>query len=346
VKKIMLLASLVICIIVGGTMASRAAFSSTQEQPRLQAAAVKVVGDGGVGVQTVPMVASRDGKARVLDSIGVWSLQRMGYSDLVFPCTARAEAITTDNVLPCDAAQGPDKWYVLHVDMEIEFSEDCQDGMVEVSPMTNGALAEGLVFLTSRPEGSLEIQWGKCGADMQSATSSTVSASFSTYLRDADLTDVGVKPGPNSLTFAMSQRGDAKVDRLQIHRSSAIEVVLGERDSSVMDFPALPAEEADKAKTIALNDPLVQQVLSAGEHTIIAIAPWELPPGAGDARIDVLFKVPHQIQLDWPWPPTPIRQGPTQGNFWVRGISIAIDLQREVVTGISPSLQFWSQPVE
>lgn len=90
----------------------------------------------------------------------------------------------------------------------------------------------------------------------------------------------------------------------------------------------------------------MQEILKVGNYTVTAVAPWELPPGAGNARIDVVFKIPHQIQLDWPWPPTPIRENPVSGNFWVRGISIAIDLERGVVTGISPSLQPWVSTVE
>jgi len=172
-----------------------------------------------------------------------------------------------------------------------------------------------------------------------------VTASLSTYLRDADLTQCGVRPGANTLTFKVEQHGGATVESLRIGRTTNIEVKIASV-APLTESVSLPQDKASVAKTIALSDPVVREILKVGDYQITAVAPWELPPGEGNARIDVVFRVAHQIQLDWPWPPTPIREEPVSGNFWVRAISIAIDLERGVVTGISPSLQPWASQVE
>ena len=346
-KKTKVLLVLVVGIMVIGVVAGLAHVSAGSDSQPQAVAAEKVIAadDNGRAVEILPLMASRKGAPRLINAEGKWSLERLGYSDLALPCKERLEAISASYILPEDAAQGPDRWYVLNYEVDITFSEGSDNGSVEVSPLTNGAIAEGILFQTTKSDDSLQIRWGKSLADLQSTSSSTVSASLSTYLRDADLTQCGIRPGANTLTFKVEQHDGAVVENLRIRKTTNMEVRTATQ-SPLGECISLPQDKASVAKTIALSDPVVQELLNVGDYTITAIAPWELSPGAGNARIDVVFKIAHQIQLDWPWPPTPIREKPVSGNFWVRGVSIAIDLEREVVTGISPSLQPWASQVE
>jgi hypothetical protein len=347
VKRTKVLLLLIVGIMVVGVVAGLAKVSAGSDSQPQRVAAEKVVAadDNGRAVEILPLLASRKGTPRLINAEGKWSLERLGYSDLELPCKERLEAISASYILPEDAAQGPDRWYVLSYVVDITFSEESDNGSVKVSPLTNGAAAEGIIFETIRSDDSLQIQWGSTPADTQSTSSLTLRASLSTYLRDADLTQCGVRPGANVLTFKVEQHDGAVVEKLKIHRTSNVEVK-NALAVPLTESVSLSQGRASAAKIIALSDPVVQEILKAGGYQITVVAPWELPPGAGNARIDVVFSIPHQIQLDWPWPPTPIRESPVSGNFWVRGISIAIDLEKGVVTGISPSLQPWASPVE
>ncbi|HJX70087.1 MAG TPA: hypothetical protein VJ441_03235, partial [Dehalococcoidia bacterium] len=183
----------------------------------------------------------------------------------------------------------------------------------------------------------------------QSSSSLVLDISYSEYLRDTDLLWTGVKPGLNTLTIALLQRWGAEVKSLRVLSSSSIEHTTalppGAKQRAPEDLPKLPEEEESKALDIAMGDPRVQELLMGKEYAINLIAPCDWGP-SGDARVDIYFKVPYQIEYDWPWPPIPVREEPLHGNFWVREMVIAIDLEKGIVTGISPSPQPLALPSE
>lgn len=94
---------------------------------------VKVMSESGDAIDLMPLLAQRQGQPREIDKSGAWSLTRLGYSDLVFPCTERFEAIQMEYTLPEDAAQGPDKLYAMALIFHIKFSANSENGTVEIA---------------------------------------------------------------------------------------------------------------------------------------------------------------------------------------------------------------------
>jgi hypothetical protein len=77
----------------------------------------------------------------LIDSFGIWTLEDLGYSDLIFPCEEDIESISVEYRLPQNASQGPSTWYIIHLDFGIEFSGLSEDGFCDVSASTMEALA-------------------------------------------------------------------------------------------------------------------------------------------------------------------------------------------------------------
>lgn len=301
---------------------------------------IRLVAEDGNVTEISPIIAERSGDPRLLDSQGRWTLEDLGYSDLTLPCRERLEAIVVDYILPEDAAQGPDKWYVLNCQIDIQFGEASEKGEVEVSASTNGAPGGMVHFQTESFDSYAVARWMESGIEYQVTSSEVAHLSYSIYLRDADMAWAGVKPGRNALAFRLAQYDGAEVKALRVSSSTSVEVTTvpppGYKVLFAADLPKLSAEDESRAVSIAMSDPTTQQVLQGKVYDIEYVGPCEWPFSAGNARLDLVFKIPHQIQLDWPWPPVPIRDEPMSGNLWVRRMTIAIDLQKGTVTGVSP----------
>lgn len=331
---------LVIVIAVVGTVAGLVTVSARSSEQPLAAQKVKVVGDDGRVTEISPIVAERNGKARVLESSGKSTLEELGYAGLSLPCKGKFEAISLSYVLPNDAAQGPDNWYVLNCEMDVELSEASDNGTVEISAITNSAPCHKLSFQTERENDLSVACWMDSGVEHKATPSDVAHVSFSAYLRDADMAYAGVKPGENVLTFRLAQYGGGRVRALRVSGDTSVEITTvppsGYTDVFPADLPRLSAEDEAKSNRIVMSDPMVQQLLQDRPYEIKYVGPCEWPAGSGNARLDLVFKIAQQIQCDWPWPPAPVREKPMSGNLWVRTMTIAIDLDKEAVTGISP----------
>jgi hypothetical protein len=171
---------------------------------------------------------------RLIDSFGIWTLEKLGYSDLIFPCQQDTETISVEYSLPQHAAQGPRNWYLIHLNFRIEFSEQSQDGLCYVSAFTNKKSCAEIEFIPKREDGSLIIDWNTVdlinGPINYSSSSSTIDVSFTNYLQTS-----GVNPGLNVLTFALEKYGGAQVKSLKILQSSAIEYTAVSPPQLVMD---------------------------------------------------------------------------------------------------------------
>ena len=337
IVAVVMVTAMAVGLVVGlgrGPGASTAAFAGQAAEP------IRVVGEDGKVMDLWPLVVVRDGEAREIDSFGTWSLKRLGYSDLVFPCTDRFEAVQMEYILPEDAAQGPDKLYALALNFHIEFAHDSQDGYVEVTGLTNGAICTSASFDIIGSDKGLVVTWTDVDGTPKSTSSLAADVSRVDFLRGAHLVFNGVKPGLNTLTITLAQYGGAVVKSLRISGSSGIQLGAVSDSAQAGMFASLsrlsPEDEA-KAKSIAMGDARIQGLIQGRDYEITLVAPCDWgPPGAGDARVDIRFKVAHQIEYDWPWPPTPVRTELLSGNFWVREMTIAIDLEQEAITGISP----------
>lgn len=314
---------------------------------------VKAIDETGKVVDILPIVPERDGGARVIDSLGLWSLEKLGYSDLTFPCEDLPEAISIEYTLPENASQGPEDWYVIYLHFSIEFSGQSDNGSAYLSAATNSYACAQIKFETERENDSLIVNWitgseNLFKGDTYHSTSSLniEDVHFANYLPIS-----GVVPGQNFLTFKLEQYDGAKVSGLRIFGDSGIALTLqpapgGENLSEGYlpsppelfehipgpEIPTLTEEEEAWAIETALSDPRVQELVSGKEYVIGAIGvvhTTELEKtGAG---LLICFEEPYWIEYDWPY------EG---GTFYlgldVLTLAISMDFEAGGVVEITP----------
>jgi len=301
--------------------------------------AVKYVGEDWRVAQIVPTEKERNRDLQLIDSDGFWTLERLGYSEIVFPCQDRVEAFAIQYLLPDDVAQGPDHWYYLHLNMQIEFSEQSGEGSCEVIADANQRTANSLTFNSVTQDGATLISLGS------NEFSSTLirDVELSQYMPGYNLETNGLQPGLNTMTFLLVQRGDTKVQSLHIlgntsiERTSAIPEDLKQGTDMRRYARGLNAEDAALAKKIALSDTRVQELTAGKGYQVDFTGEWDFPQiDSRTVRVDVSLDKVYQIEYDWPWPPPPISNNPTHMTCWVREMTIIVDMDRQVVLGIMP----------
>ncbi len=304
-----------------------------------------VVAGCGIGAATDPSKTAIEGPS-------TWSLEALGYSDLVFPCQKSRESISVQFVLPEDAAQGPENWYILNLHFSIEFSEECKVadpssyGRTYVSAGTNGYTCAQIKFINEEEDGEIVIKWGTgsenlLGPSTDSTTSLEIEdVQFANYLRT-----LGVLPGKNVLTVTLEQYDGAKVESLIIFADSGIECTLQppswweqEHDIPPGMVPPtkLTEEEEARALDIVLSDPRVQELLEGRGYAVDRIGSQSFSDPPDAVKVDIRFDTVHEIEYDWPWPPGEERHLKER----VRVITIELSLEEGKVMGISP----WKQP--
>ncbi len=355
------------CIVLLGTMAGSgyaALANSTQPdstQPDSNEAAgtrintgIRIVDERGWVVESTSLLAEREGEPRMIDSFGIWTLEDLGYADLTVPCQEGSrEAITISYLLPEGASQGPDRWYVLHLNLHIEFSVERGAGSAEVGAYSNAARAAHVEFRSKRDfwTGAPTLKWYTRsladGEDAQlSGSTSTLGADFrlSRYLKGIyGGYENGVQPGENTMTFEWEQRGGCKVSSLRILSDSAIECTSVPRPGYVplstrlAAVPILPEDQAAIVRAIVLADPGVQELLEGKSYVIDLVTPRDLPQTPEkEIRVDICLDRAYQIEYDWPWPPSPIRnKGLQHKTMWVKEMTVVVSsLEGGEVTGI------------
>ena len=207
---------------------------------KIIAAGVSIVllGLAIVGCSTGAAGKLRHGDIRTIDSLGMWSLEKLGYSDLVFPCQEPREEISVEYILPEDAAQGPETWYIFHLHFSIKFSEESKVtgffpyGRTYVGARTNDRPCAMVTFRNKEEDGKIVIDWNTGsenllgGGSWQRSTSLNIEdVRFASYLCTWDPfhKTSGVLPSKNVLTFTLEQCDGAKVQSLTIFADSGIE---------------------------------------------------------------------------------------------------------------------------
>jgi len=193
----------------------------------------------------------------VIDSLGMWTLDRLGYSDQLFsPGDQEVEILPIFYRLPDSASQGPESWYVFHLHAQIEFDLASEDGswawieagdidtacaLLEfnvqkqgIEPLSDGTLPPMLIHHDS--VGGIE------GEVRSTSPSNVVEVTFSDYFFSA-----GITPGVNAMGLAVRQGTGAKVKSARVFADSGIEwttVSPGKAEFS-LDFPEKPINVGD-----------------------------------------------------------------------------------------------------
>jgi hypothetical protein len=289
-------------------------------------------------VEISPGLMEPNGKEELIQSFGKWNLERLGYQEFVISCQNRYGAVSLPYLLPADAGQGPENWYVLDLDLQIEFGQDSLEGECEVRVYANNAICTNFNFYSRTDDGTLRFYQGD-----SAMASPYASVTYSDYMPGHHLIINGVQPGRNFLSILLVKYGGIDVKSLWILNSSGVECVSVPQPGSMTAaklqdlLPKLAPAEEVRARDIALNDLEVRELIAGREFSIDAVSEWDLPQAPGrEARVDISLDTVYQIEYDWPWPPLPIRESTHHDTFWVREITVVVSLDEGTVLGIMP----------
>lgn len=183
-----------------------------------------------------------------IDKSVVFTLDDLGYSDYVFTAEQISETFSVEYLLPDNATQGPETWYIINFHFVIEFESESGRGRCTVYAGINDRGGASVHLETLKVGDTLVIQF-----EGYSVASSSADVRYYNYLRT-----VGVKPGENTITFKFKQYDDTRVKRLTIINDTGIEIT-NVAPTAYHDSLQITQDEADKAKEIAFSDPRVQE---------------------------------------------------------------------------------------
>ena len=180
----------------------------------LQLKALPSVVAAGCAVAVLSSAGAERDSPVTLDSYGFWSLERLGYSDLDVP-VSQTGAVSAHYVLPPDARQGPDDWYLIRLHVALEFSETSPPGRVYIEAATNGAAAAMLTVSFEVEAGQPKLTWDGVslgeGSRHEQVDSRRSEIRYSNYVQYS-----GVKGGDNVLTFGLEQLTGARLKNLLV----------------------------------------------------------------------------------------------------------------------------------
>lgn len=158
---------------------------------------------------------------KTIDSYGNWTLDKLGYSPVIFIGQNDTESYNIEYILPQNASQGTEGWYLINLNFIIEFSDNSTNGYAYVSASTNNWSSALIKFEVKRDNSTLSVNWSErnlFGVSRYSTSSPKINISFTNYIPYK-----GISSGINTLTFKLEQYDGAKVRKLEILPNSGIE---------------------------------------------------------------------------------------------------------------------------
>lgn len=220
----------------------------------------------------------------------VMTLSKLGYPDLTLSGGEEADTPSVEYLLPEDATQGPDTWYIIHFHFLIEFDEATGGGFCWVSARVNDRTGASVEFETLTVNDSPFIRVGS-----QSSTSTRMEVHYYNYI-----SSMGVKPGKNVMTFKFKEAQGTKVKSLLVFSDTGIESTTVP-PSKYYEEQKLSQEEQAKAKEIAFSDPRVQEIAAGKEYSVritrangVVRVKGEVP--GDEAEVRLVFATTYMIE--------------------------------------------------
>ena len=167
-----------------------------------------------------------------VDSFGVWTLGRLGYSQTVVVPVRSVPARSPPGLvgqrvfsyrLPPSARQGPRRWYTLDLHVEVALRADSGSGDVFVEGQTNGWNAAELELHVVRGHGGLTTYWDS--NDLIDGPRQGVERGRTLVFDQRNyLTNAGVRPGLNRLGILIEEYQRARVGTVMAFPDSSIGV--------------------------------------------------------------------------------------------------------------------------
>jgi len=241
----------------------------------------------------------------------VTTLKQLGYGDLTINGGEAAETPVIEYMLPDDATQGPDTWYLMNFHFLIEFEEDSGSGFCNVRAKPGASVQ----FETLRVNDSPYI---RISGEEAASTSTRIEVRYHNYLSLR-----GVRPGKNEMSFTYKEYQGAKIKSVTVFNDTAIEVTNVSPSASDEEIKVSPQEE-EKAREIAFGDPRVQELVEGKEYAVrITSADGILrslgEPPDDDIEVRLVFAQNYMIE-----------------DIEATGLDIFVDLDEGAVTYLFP----------
>jgi hypothetical protein len=198
----------------------------------------------------------------------VMTLGQLGYPNLTLAGGEESEAPSVEYLLPEDATQGPDIWYIVHFHFLIEFDESTGGGFGSV--VAKGASAS-VQLETLRVNDSPYI---RISGEPATSTSIRMEVRYYNYMSLRS-----VKPGKNEMTFSYKESQGTKIKSVTIFNDTGIESTtvppseyqteLAPEPASFEPFYGVGSELMTKLEQICLADYRVQELIKDREHTFV-----------------------------------------------------------------------------
>ena len=222
-----------------------------------------------------------------IDRTVVVTLGELGYSDLTLTGGEEADAPSVEYMLPEDATQGPDTWYIIHLHFLIEFDEATGGGFCSVSAKVNDRAGASVQFETLTVNDSPFIH---ISGESATSTSTRMEVRYYNYI-----SSMGVKPGKNVMTFSYKQYQGTKIKSVTIFNDTGIESTTVP-PSDYDEERKLTQEEQEKAKEIAFSDPRVQAIAEGKGYAIRITKADGIPQAENEVEVRLVFAKTYMIE--------------------------------------------------
>lgn len=187
----------------------------------------------------------------VTGEIGALTFRELGFGNTTLSPGDESRVLRFD--LPANASQGPGRWYVVHLDLLVEFNGSALRGApgaaAYVSGSTNGRAFASVKFNAQEADGSLRVRWefvNVTGVFRDAVAPGSLRLTLSNYPQFQ-----GVRPGRNEMELRLEDPA-VLVERAVVGEGSSIEVT--GRSPPKLRFARVdgPEDEVQAGATFAL----------------------------------------------------------------------------------------------
>jgi len=193
-------------------------------------------------------------RIRDAEKTEVVSLEKLGYDNLTLPVGNEVSTPVVEYILPDNATQGPDTWYIFNLHFLIEFEENTGEGFCKVSAKGTGASVN---IETNSVNGAMSIDIGN-----RTYNSARIEVRYYNYMMIRS-----IKPGRNEMYFTLDQQQEVRVRNVVIYKDSGI-ITTSTTPSDYEEGLKLTEDSQTRAENLVFEHPWVQEVAEGQEYTL------------------------------------------------------------------------------
>lgn len=157
-----------------------------------------------------------------IDSFGLRTMKQLGYPELAIAPANNVTQSAAIFLLPDNAAQGPENWYLMRLHFQLDLAENTESGLAYVSAFTNERSAAQIEFEVFKVGDLFLIRWNTLDVIEGNKDYFTLSPSIEVFFNNY-LQTTGVLPGTNTLSVSTETYGGIRLKRLTVFDDTGIE---------------------------------------------------------------------------------------------------------------------------